>query len=170
MINLLHVPGEEPRVLFIQPLYEKLYCDSLDTPGKMHVGSDNRTEFSTVQQSFPVNFHPTNDLYLSIIHIMDNESTRGIPFHRYRDPAHSGNKTGDRGQNILPFLTYLRQLIQYSVQSTLKLCKTLEEDAFRYLGFYAVYIGTQSPMFPDHMSVPSPIEDETERLFRNVGS
>jgi len=51
-----------------------------------------------------------------------------LPFHRYRDPAHNDNKLGDRGQNILPFPSYLRQLIQYSVQSTLKLCNALEEE------------------------------------------
>jgi hypothetical protein len=52
MKNLLHVPGDERRVLFVQPGYEALYCDSLDTPRKVHVGStvDQMTMVKNVPQ------------------------------------------------------------------------------------------------------------------------
>jgi hypothetical protein len=59
--NILHVPGEEPRVLFVQPGYEALYCDSLDTPGKARVGA--AIEQMTMGQNFP----QYNSPFLSII-------------------------------------------------------------------------------------------------------
>lgn len=36
--KIIHVPGDEPRVLFVHPGSQALYCDSMDTPGKVRVG------------------------------------------------------------------------------------------------------------------------------------